>query len=347
MPVYTEQELRRRLKKGEYASFYLLTGSEDYLRDGYEKQIAERLFPAGEDPFNLRRFDMDKTDPDEAVEAMVTLPLMADRKLVILHGLRPEKLGEGQYRLLFDTLSDLPPTTVVICSIPDTGKRGKKTASLCRLAEKTGALLELQPRSRNELHRMLQKKAETAGVLMDGAACDALLNGRGAALLELQPEMEKLIAAAGEGGRITAELVDTLVTPDISASSFDIAKKLLAGKTDAALHILTDLLSEKTYRDKPELLFGAVSASFLDLYRAKCGLNDGVRFEELAPAFGYKGREFALRRAYGQAARYEIDSLRRILSLLSDADIRLKSGGDKTVILQRLLVEIAAAISAR
>ncbi len=344
MPVYTEQELQRSLKKGELAPFYLLTGPEEYLRDGYEKRIAQTVFPDGENPLNLHRFDMSKTEADDAAEAMGTLPLMAEHRLVVLRYFLPDKVSETQFTLLYDTLAELPPTTVAILNIPEAGRRGRKTDKLCRLAEKAGVLLDLQPKSRSELHRMFKKKAAAAGVTMEDDACDALLAGRGTALAELQPEMEKLIAAAGEGGRITAALVDEMVIPSVEASSFDIAKKLLAGETDAALRILTDLLADKPYRDKPELLFGAISATFLDLYRAKCGQIDGVGYGELAAAFGYKGREFAIRRAYGQAAAYDTDALRQILSLLSDADAGLKSGGEKTVILQRLLVEIAAVM---
>lgn len=341
MAAYTEQDLRRALKQGEFASFYLLTGPEDYLRDEYERLITNRCIPGGEDLFNLHRFDMANVRMEQVADAMLSLPMLAERRLVVLRHFQPDSMSE--FDQLYDLLTDLPSTTVVICNIPADGKRGKRLQKLCRLAEERGALLDFMPKSRGELHRMFRKKAAAAGVTMDTAACDALLASRGTALAELQPEMEKLIAAASETGAITAALVEKLVVPSVDASAFDIAQKLLSGQTGAALRILTSLL-QTSYRRDPIMLFGAVSAAFLDLYRAKCGLNAGMPCEQLADALHYGGRKFALRRAYNQVDRYDTAELRQILSLLADADIRLKTGGVPLVVLQRLLVEIAAVV---
>ena len=50
-------ELKRQLKSGETGSFYILYGEEAYLKEHYLAQLRKSVLGAGDDPFNLRRFD--------------------------------------------------------------------------------------------------------------------------------------------------------------------------------------------------------------------------------------------------------------------------------------------------
>ncbi len=337
MPIYSESELNKSLRSGDFASFYLLSGSEDYLRDGYERKITRACFP-NDDPFNLHKFDMSKEKPEDAADAIETLPVFAPRRMVVLRRLSPDALTQGQFDLLYDLLSDLPDTTTVVCNMVDNGKRSKRVQKLTKLAETTGVLMQLSPKSRNELHRMLQRKAQKSGVNMSTAACDALIEACGTSLARLQPEADKLIAAA-DGGDITPDLVESLAVKSIEASAFDITRRLLDGKTEEAVRILNALLSQK---EPPVRLFYAISSAFLDLYRAKCGQEAGFSYETLAGQLSYKGREFALRNAYRNSKKYDITLLREILDLLANADIRMKTGGQQATVLQQLLIEISA-----
>ena len=83
MPI-TEAELKKRLKEG-LAPLYFLYGEESYLTAHYAAQIAEKA--VGKDDmggFNLQKLDGQSVSFDQIEEAVEALPLMAERKCVVI-----------------------------------------------------------------------------------------------------------------------------------------------------------------------------------------------------------------------------------------------------------------------
>lgn len=86
MPI-TEAELKKRLKEG-LAPLYFLYGEESYLTAHYAAQIAEKA--VGKDDmggFNLQKLDGQSVSFDQIEEAVEALPLMAERKCVVIRDL--------------------------------------------------------------------------------------------------------------------------------------------------------------------------------------------------------------------------------------------------------------------
>ena len=87
MPALNLDALFRGLAKGEIAPVYYLHGPEEILKDEAVRAILDRaLDPAFRD-FNLDQRSAAQLDPDDLFALCTTLPMMAERRVVVLRDL--------------------------------------------------------------------------------------------------------------------------------------------------------------------------------------------------------------------------------------------------------------------
>src|SRR5215208_5074893 len=87
MATLTREELRGELKAGKVDPLYLLFGPEDYLRDAAARAVADAALkgsPLRE--FNESSFDLTSADVQHAIAAAEQLPMMAERRVVLVTG---------------------------------------------------------------------------------------------------------------------------------------------------------------------------------------------------------------------------------------------------------------------
>ena len=77
------------------------------------------------------------------------------------------------------------------------------------------------------------------------------------------------------------------------------------------------------------------------MYRAKISVTNGERAEALSEPFKYGKMEFRLSNGARDASKMTVETLRRCLDVLSEADMKLKSGRDlPMVVLEQLMVKL-------
>lgn len=69
----------------------------------------------------------------------------------------------------------------------------------------------------------------------------------------------------------------------------------------------------------------AITAAFLDLYRAACARKAHVSVEQTAADFDYGKRTFAVKNAFRDSSRMSIERLRRCVVILRDTNMMLNS----------------------
>lgn len=143
MPI-TEAELKKRLKEG-LAPLYFLYGEESYLTAHYAAQIAEKA--VGKDDmggFNLQKLDGQSVSFDQIEEAVEALPLMAERKCVVIRDFDVAAAGAAQERLL--NLAGDPPESCVTVFWQDAVqpdlKKNAKWKAFAAAVEKTGLCVQ-------------------------------------------------------------------------------------------------------------------------------------------------------------------------------------------------------------
>ena len=110
---WNENEFKQDLKEN-LRRINLLYGEETYLTAHYTQRIAELAVSEDFGGFNLQSFDGDNASVEQIEEAVNALPLMAERKCVVLRDL-DITAGDFAERLL-PLFEDPPETTVTVLS---------------------------------------------------------------------------------------------------------------------------------------------------------------------------------------------------------------------------------------
>lgn len=337
MAEFDEKQLKAHIKSGDFLPVYLFCGDEAYLKKHYSDMLS--LKAVGKDffDFNFQVFEGKGIDFREVLDAAIMMPLMSDRRCVLVRDAKLEGMNEGDYTLLKDYLQNPSESTVLIflqTSSEFSLAKAKKAAELIR---KQGAVCVLNKRSGNDLIKPLISSASKQGCILTPQAANYLVSVVGDDFNVLINELSKVCHYAAEG-EITKQHIDEVAVKCDEAKIYDLTKFLLMKNFDKAYEVLSVLVKQKT---EPEYILGTIISTYVDMYRAKVSLACGKGAEELSDAFSYGKTAFRLKNGARDSSRLDIDTLRRCIDELATADMKLKSGRDNpTVVLEQLMVRL-------
>lgn len=334
----TESELKSRIKEGA-CNLYVLYGAEGYLTEQYARIIARQTVEPDFDAFNLQRFDGQSVSIEQLEEAVETLPMMAERKCVLV---RDMDVTVADSARLVSLVQQLPDSCVLVfwqMTLQPDKKKAWKDFLLA--AEKVGTVVEFGRKTESDVIKMLVGGAKRRGCILSGEDARYLVEQAGNDLQLLLNELDKLTALAGEGGTVTRGLIDSAATKNLEARVFDLSKAILSRRPAEAYTLLHQLAQQ---REEPLAVLGVLSTAYSDMYRAKIALAAGQPATAPATAFkNYKGKEFRLRNAGRDAARISVSALRDCLDLLARADTGMKTGGDGWLLLEQTVAGLLRA----
>ncbi|MBA2627346.1 MAG: DNA polymerase III subunit delta, partial [Gemmatimonadales bacterium] len=237
MPVRTRKELSASLKKGELASAYYLFGSEDVLKEEIVRAILDRsLDPASRD-FNFDQRAAGSLDP-EAVESLCyTLPMMADRRVVLIRDVeawkRKPKARAAVIRYLERPSAE---TVVILVQGPGEDACDKDFSRLALTVECDGLTAA-------EALKWLSVRAASAGIAFEAGAAEHLLKCVGPDLGLLRLEIEKLSSLPG-GIPITVAQVGDMVGIQHGETQYDWRDAVMDGDAGRAVTLLGRVLEQ-------------------------------------------------------------------------------------------------------
>ena len=79
-----KSQLIRDLKNGEFATLYIISGEESYMKEYYLRQLRQKVVDETFADFNLIEFEGKGLTPEMLTEAIDSYPAMADKKLMAL-----------------------------------------------------------------------------------------------------------------------------------------------------------------------------------------------------------------------------------------------------------------------
>ncbi|MCI9272704.1 MAG: DNA polymerase III subunit delta [Clostridiales bacterium] len=340
MPLLKEADLKKQIREKKFDRLYFLYGQEKYLIKHYTQLLTQKALGKGYSDFNFQTFPNGTSDIDAIAEAVEALPMMAERKCVVVYDLNVESLSAAGLKKLYELLEDLPDSTVLVIAqttLEMDVKKSAKWKKFLAAAQKAGTTVELTKRGAAALEKQLISWAEKRGNGLSAFNAGRILQLCGDDLLILSNEMEKLCAYAKDR-EITLEDIQSVVTQNLETTVFVLSKALMAGDFDKAYQQL-DLLFYQ--REEPVAVLAVLSSAYVDLYRVKAALESGEDPGNLSQSFDYKGKEFRLRNAQRDGKRLSMDTLRRSLRLLLEADVKLKSSRvDNRVILEQMIAQL-------
>lgn len=336
--VLNEQNLKKALEQPLRHGVYYYYSTEEYLVRSYTAKTLA-LLAKQEDDAEVTRVDGPAPSIEEAVAAAGTISFFGTKRVVELPLLEPSAMNESDVGALCDLMQSLENAVLVMCTVfrDDKAKLSKKAKQLIDAAEKAGLVAELVKPGPQDAKRFVMEKARELGAALSPNAASELVERCGTDLFMLESELSKLAAVSGYG-EITPDLIAQMGTQNIEADVFEMVRLVTAHNKTRALAKLSQLLE---LQNEPIAIAAALSGSFVDMYRVKCGAAAHRNYTAVHKDFSYRGSDYRLRKSGETASRYSCDQLERILSVLLGLDAALKSSAaDGTVLLQTALCEV-------
>lgn len=327
------QRLKAALKTGLLGRCYVLYGEEDYIRTLYLKRIQDTILDGPAADFNLHRFDRESLDWEAVATAVETLPMMAERSLVVITDIDLYKEPEGARDKIVAILSDLPAHCCLVFHYDTVSfSPDRRMRKLHGAIEDAAELVEFQKQPASELRVWIRKQAKAGGKDIDMETSDYLAFLTDGSLSAMEGEIKKLCAYA-KGELISRQDVDDLVEPALTAVSFDISNAIVDGDYDRALLKLRELFA---MQQEPIVLLGAVAGQMRRLQCARTLSDYGRGNGELMKLCGVG--EYAARLTMNAARRLPASFCGNAVLLCLETDRQLKSSFDDPKRLMELLL---------
>lgn len=305
MPPLSSSAVRQQIAAGTLGPLYVLVGADEVEKAELAAQMVDTV-DEGFRPFNVDRLYGGETTVDALLDAAHTLPMMAPRRLVVVH--EAEKLlvpkresraaDAAQERL--EAFLKSPPaetTLVFVCGALDQRRRVVKLLLTQAHVVDCGTIADAA-----DAARWIAARAQREGVTFEPAAVRVLADRGGTDVTRLRGAFDRVVLYAAGQARVSADDVKAVVSagPE-SVENFGIANAIGNGDAAAALRQVGAALDAGA---QPFFLMGQIRTAA-----------ERLRGPRLVPA---------------------IEALFR-------TDIALKSsGGDPRILLERLVVELCS-----
>jgi DNA polymerase-3 subunit delta len=332
MPSLTVSDLRKHIAARVPAPVYVLTGPDEREKSALAVEFADLVDPEIR-AFNVERFYGADAAPIDVAEAARTLPMMGDRRVVVVmqaeRMLNPKRKGGdeaspdeeggtvGDVQALVDYVLQPGATSVLVFVLspaepPPSGK-GHDLLPLNGSTKITRALAKVATivpvgefAGERDVARWLEARAKDAGLAVEPAAAQALVDLAGGDPSKLRTDVERVLTfARGERTVTLAHVEAAIVAHETSIDDWAIVRAVERGDAAAALR------------------------------EARVRLEDGDSPYAMLGQLAYAVRNPPPR------GRYPAAKLGRAVDALFRTDLALKSsGGDPRVLIERLIVEL-------
>lgn len=328
---------------------YILLGQDDFsLRqslEGIKGNLGDQAILAA----NTTTLDGQQLTLDQLRTVCETVPFLAEKRLVIVHGLlerfeprgksgrqrkiKPEAAQQNEYKALGAYMGKLPDSTILVLI---EGRIGSNNPLLKELSDK--AEIRSFPLLREAgLRRWIQRRVKDEGGSISPQAVDLLTKLVGGDLWIMSNEINKLILFTA-GRRIEEADVKMVVSYAQQASVFTMVDAILAFKAGVAEQSLEQLLQRGA---APAYLLVMLARQVQMIVRAKELLRQRKPKLEIQNKLGLTS-EFALNKTLEQASRYPLERLKQAYDRLLEADLSIKTGKyDGELALNILIAELS------
>lgn len=314
MPSVEPQILYKDFENAKFSPLYFLTGEEPYLIQQCLDRFKACLLSEIDYDFNFSSFYAADADVEKVKDAVETLPMMKDRRLVFLK--EAQDLNEKEWEALESLFVTPVDSTIFVISASKVDKRKK---ALKLLMEKSISV-EFKKPFENQIPSWIKYIATTKEVSINDEAIHLIHKLVGNNLTEIDSQLRKLSDYVLPKKNITSEDVKAVVSFSKEENIFDFTKAV--GKRDRvqALEQLVHLL------DQGQSEIGIVSLLARHvriLLFVKKGMEQnlsGAKLSHFAQVSNY------FLDGYVQQARvWNVPQLHHFLVLLSETDRALKS----------------------
>ncbi len=329
----TWEQFYQQLEDG-VQSVYCLSGPEEFVKASALEALRRKLLPEGLEAMN--ETILENAGAQTIIEAAETLPMMADRRLVLVRDWAPltsgkAKGGSAEADRLCEWLPGAPDSCCLVFSVHG-AIDGRQKAS--QALAKRGAVVQFDLLSDDKIMKWVAGQLKPLGKRMDGQAVQALVFMAGRELTRLHAELQKLAAYAAGRDVIERRDVEALVTPSLECTVFQMIDALMAGQKAGAHKLFKSMIESGETRVGVLFMLTRQLRSLTGIKRLKA---QGMRMPEIEKKLQLN--HFAAQNAERQTGKFSMAGLEAGYKACLDAEFDIKSGKLKdTLALDRLML---------
>jgi len=329
----TADSLKQAIKSGHLPPVLFLYGGEPFLRQQALKQIEAAILTPGCEDFNRHQFHAKGMIVEELLEAALTFPAFAPRRLVLVK--EAEALSSSDLDALLSYVEKPAAETCLVFSADKIDSRRK----FFQLLRKQDVLVEFKPLTERQLPAFVKNHLEEHGFSITGDALSLFINRVGLSLLEVMAELDKLTLYAGAPSLLDIADVQAVVSSVRAENIFEIGNAV--GRQDVlrTLSLGRHLVADG---EAPLKILALLTRHYRQLWKAREMQVEGKSGRDIARGAGVP--PFVVDGLVAQAKRYSRADFRRAFGLFVKADLAMKSSGSQAeVVLEELLISLAVS----
>ena len=330
----TETELKKIIKNDELSGLYYFSGEETFLRDYYANEIKKKVLGDGMEEFNFHYYDDRTFSTDDIQNAMLSYPMMAERKMILFHDTGILTKPEVEKEFFAELFSGIPEYIVMVVCERDADKIYAPYKAL----KKHAVCVDFPYCSVDRLRPWLAKMAHSAKKSLSASDAKYLAEHCGPSMSNLRGEFQKVAAYVGSRAEITRKDIDACVTISDEFQIYILTDAVFLNRRETVYEVLKEFRLKS--KENPALrVLSALGNYYADLLHAKLLVSEGATDAEIIEALS--GPDFARKKALRCTSKVSEQHLRAAISGIKEADRRAKNGSlDEWTALETVIAQI-------
>ena len=323
-------ELYRSLRSNQVPELIFLCGQEPYLIQRAARAIRQTVLPSGKDDFNDNQFYGKEATAELILEAAMTFPVFAEKRLVTVKD--AHQLAASELEKLLPYLQNPVPDTCLLFIADKIDNRRK----FFQQFKKWGALVEFKPLSDREIPQYVRNVLNQRDVKISADAVNLFCSMVGGNLHEVHTELDKLLIYIGETTLIDIKDVQAVVSRGRAENIFELGNAVGRGDIAKALTLIMRLSNAG---EAPLKILSLLVRHFRQLWKVRELQVQKRPEKEIAKIAGVP--YFVVDGLIQQGKKFSRNDFIRAHELFLETDLAMKSSGaDAGALLDSLILRL-------
>lgn len=324
-------EFYRQLRERRIPALVLLYGQEAFLVSQAVRALRKAVLAAEKDDFNDHQFNAKETSPSQIIEAAMTLPVFAERKLVTIKD--AHLLSASDLEQLIPYLDNPVPETCLLLIAEKIDSRRK----FFQQFKKLGTVVEFKPLAEKNLPQFVRHELDQRDISISADALALLCSLMSGSLYEVHAELDKLVNYIGECKLVDVKDVEAVVSRGRAENVFELGRVVGQGNAARAL-VLVGRLSAAG--EPPLRTLALLVRHFRQLWKVRELQVQKYPTKEIAKVAGVPF--FVIDGLIQQGKRFSRQDFIYAFNLFLETDLAMKSSGaDAAALLDHLVLRLA------
>ena len=317
----TWKQLFDAIKDGTASGVYLFYGPEEFIKRSAVDRLREAFLPAGLEALN--EAILEGAGVQEIIESAETLPVMCDKRLVIVKEWAPlvgakAKDAEEETKKLEAWLMNAPSECITVFYLRD---EPDKRLKAYKVFEKHANVVPFPYLPDVDIEKWLKSRLKKDKKTITSQAAQMLIFMTGHELTRLSGEADKLAAYVGDRSEINEQDVQAVVTPGVESNVFMMIDELMAKNAKHAYEILNAMLDAGESHIR---ILAAITRQLRLLTHVKMLKDEKLSLPEIEKRTGLA--EFIVKRVYKQTGKTAASAFQEGYRMSVEYDYLVKSG---------------------